>query len=118
MKRKRILYIIILCIVIVFCTACTKAPPEDCADELVRNQWSVVDSNNKEHGTIFFQNNKVIVNADLSGEKFYMNEDCIVDTQKITVTSDKFGVFSIDYEITGNCLYLKYYGKQISLIKK
>ncbi len=117
MKIKRILYIII-CTGIIFCTACTQAPPEDCADELMRNQWAITDSDGKEHGTLSFEDGRVTIDADLSGKQFHMNEECIVDTKKITVNSDSFGVFCVDYEISGNHLSLGYYGKQISLTKK
>lgn len=117
MKIKRILYII-LCFICLFCTACTQAPPENCTDELIRNTWVVTDSANKEHGSLLFNNGRIIFNVNLSGENFYMNEEYIIDEKKITISSENFGVFSFNYKIDGNNLILTYYGRQMSLTKK
>ncbi len=122
MKTIRLFYRIctagLLCSLIIGGTGCTQAPPGDCADELVRNEWLILDSTEKEKGKLYFNNNNVIFDADVSGKRFHMNEQCIVDTKKLTVTSENFGTFTVDYKIDGNQLLLTYFGKEISLRKK
>ncbi len=110
---------VILCIVCLLgSSSCTQAPPEDCADELVRNVWVITDDSGKEHGNLSFENNRVKMDADVSGKNFHMNEECIVDTEKVIVSSENFGQLSVQYRIDGEKLYLEYFGREILLTKK
>lgn len=117
MKNCKVI-IILLCIVFLFC-GCTSAPPSDCSDELISNNWLLYDGNNAKSGKLSFSDGYIILSADIDeSNPFVLKEECIVDTEKIVITSENYGILNIKYTISGDNLTLSYSNKNIILKKE
>lgn len=110
-----ILFILILSLL----CGCTPAPPTNSVDELTSNSWILYDGDNNKSGKLVFSDGHVIFNADIGEEKdFKLDEEYIADNTIISVISENYGTFNINYTISGNSLTLSYLGKEITLKKE
>ncbi len=116
MKRLTILLYISISFLLF---GCTPSPPQSSSDELISHTWIIADDAGNKNGSLSFSEEHIIFNAQIGNDKdFNLNEECIITENKITVTSDNYGILIIEYKISGNTLILSYSDKQISLTKE
>lgn len=105
--------------IILLLSSCTPAPPTSSANELVSHKWILVDSFDKSKGSLSFSDGRILFDAQIDENTvFKLNEEYIIDEEKITVASENYGILVISYKISGNRLSLSYTGNKIILKKE
>lgn len=117
---KKYLVITLLCTMFSFMLlGCMPAPPENSCDELKSHTWILYDGNNKKSGTLNFAENHMILTANTDEKNvFELDKECIINENKIIITSEDLGALYFEYKISGDTLILSYLGKKIIFKKK
>ena len=118
LKAPEIVLYIICISSIIFTTACTASPPTTAAEEILRHDWHMLDSEGEEYATLTFDNDRFILEAEIYDSPLSLSGECFVDKETISVDTENFGTIIIRYKLSSDELTLTYFGKSVVFLKK